>query len=70
MQDWKERPRYKSIDEEAIGIGEGRLVLAKSGHIRLGEMEFKAKVDALLESYLPVLREHGLPESVVRTILS
>ena len=68
MQEWKER--YKSINEEAIEIEDGRLVLAKSGRIRLGEKEFKAKVDGLLESYLPVLTEHGLPESIVRTILS
>jgi hypothetical protein len=69
MQEWKERPSYKSINEEAIEIEDGQLVLAIGGRIRLAEKEFKEKVEGLLKSYLPVLTEYDLPESFVQTIL-
>jgi hypothetical protein len=69
MQEWKQRQRYKRINEEAIEIEDGRLVLSTGGRIRLAEKEFKDKVEGLLESYLPVLREYSLPESFVQTIL-
>jgi hypothetical protein len=69
MLEWEDKRRHIFINEKAIEIEDGRLVLAKKSHIRIKEMEFKAKVDELLKSYLPVLREYGLPESFVRTIL-
>ena len=68
MQEWKDTSRDRYINEEAIEMKDGRLVLAKSIQIR--ETEFKVKVDKLLERYLPLLNEYGLPESFIRTILS
>jgi hypothetical protein len=70
MQEWKDRRRERSINEDAIEIRAGRLVLTKRSYTQMREMEFKVKVDELLERCLPVLREYDLPDSLVRTILS
>ena len=70
MQEWKDRRRDNSINEDAIEITAGRLVLAKRKYVQIGEMEFKMKVDELLERCLPILSEYGLPDSLIRTILS
>jgi hypothetical protein len=54
MQEWKDTRRDRYINEEAIEIKDGRLVLAESG-IQIRETEFKVKVDKLLERCLPLL---------------
>jgi hypothetical protein len=39
MQEWKDTCRDRYINEEAIEIKDGRLVLVKSGHIQIRERE-------------------------------